>query len=87
MDRSIRYWVKIGKIAISHDSNLPISDNLAFRLKGAHKMIIEVLNEYFGNVPDGVKTRVSSIDNQSTLKALLFESFKSKDLKSFENHL
>jgi hypothetical protein len=56
-------------------------------LKGAHKMIIEVLNENFGNVPEGVKTRVSAIDNQSTLKALLFESFKSKDLKSFEKHL
>jgi predicted transposase/invertase (TIGR01784 family) len=56
-------------------------------LKGAHKMIIEVLNENFGNVPECVKTRVSSIDNQSTLKALLFESFKSKDLKSFEKHL
>jgi predicted transposase/invertase (TIGR01784 family) len=56
-------------------------------LKGAHKMIIEVLNENFGNVPECVKTRVSAIDNQSTLKALLFESFKSKDLKSFEKHL
>ncbi|KPA16939.1 hypothetical protein MHK_002859 [Candidatus Magnetomorum sp. HK-1] len=56
-------------------------------LKGAHRMIVEVLNENFGNVPDGVKTRIYSIDNQSTLKALLFESFKSKDLKSFEKHL
>jgi hypothetical protein len=28
-----------------------------------------------------------AIDNQSTLKALLFESFKSRDLKSFEKHL
>jgi flagellar biosynthesis/type III secretory pathway protein FliH len=53
----------------------------------ARDMLLQALEAKFNTVPEALKDRIKSLDDQSKFKTLLREAVLSKDLREFEQKL
>ncbi|NBP24840.1 MAG: hypothetical protein EBU81_09890 [Proteobacteria bacterium] len=56
-------------------------------LQNAREAILDVLDTRFGQVPDSVRERINSLDNERTLKDLLRRAILTPSLNEFQSTL